>query len=181
MTAEPTPHTGFESPGYGELVRFAGSLTRDEYLQAEKLMQGKTIAAWQVSLLAAGWAALAGVLAWLGQQPIPALMMLVLGLMLGGVTKLWYAKAVEWDRNPEYRKHYYGTLGERGIDTYGSDSWLFMPWSEWTEWNADNNMLVVVSPRGGRILPMSHFDSTAEWEAACALCARYLVKTAPKS
>lgn len=166
--------------GAGNVIHFAGSLTRDEYVQAEQLMLGKTLVAWHISLLMAGWAVLAGVLTWLNQLPIPAMMMLLLGLALGVIAKLWYGKETTWDHNPDYRKHYYGTLSEAGIDTHGSNTWRFSPWSEWTGWNANDDMLVVLSPAGARIFPVSHFASWTEWEAARAMCARYLAKAASK-
>lgn len=166
--------------GDGNVIHFAGSLTRDEYLQAEQLISGKTLVAWQIALFLSAWALLAGVLTWLNQLPIPAMMMLLLGLALGVIAKIWYGKATTWDQNPDYRKHYYGTLSEAGIDTHGSNTWRFSPWSEWMSWNADDDMLVVLSTGGARILPVSHFASWAEWEVARALCAQHLTKTETK-
>lgn len=160
--------------GNGNGIQFAGSLTRDEYIQAERLMKDESIPAWSYILLMAIWALLAGVLTWLSHLLIPAVMMLLLGLILAGFAKSMHGNAVEWDCKPEYRMHLYGTISEDGIDTHCENSWRLSPWCEWSGWSASDDMLVALSPAGARILPVSLFSSWTDWEAARTLCAKHL-------
>lgn len=163
--------------GNGNTFHFAGSLTRDEFLQAEQLMRDQTISAWGAVLLLAVWALAAGALSLLNHTAIPAVMMLLLGLVLGGFARAMKIKDVAWDNNPDLRKHYYGTINENGIDTHGENTWRFHAWHEMTGWAASDDMLLVLSPGGAHVFPVSRFSSWTEWEHARNLCAAKLPET----
>jgi len=158
-----------------EVVRFAGGLTRDEYIQAEKLAPTSVIPLWKVLLLLGCGILIASI--WLIDDAYYASLAL---FMLGaGITMVLLGRAIKnqalaWDQNPDLRSHYYGTISEDGIDAHGEDSWRSTKWSEMTGWRTSGDMLLVLSPTGARVLPVSHFSSWNDWEHARTMCAANL-------
>lgn len=161
--------------GCWDAIRFSGSLTRDEYIQAEKLAATSVIPLWKLLLLL-GCGILIASIGLIGDAYYETLGMFMCGagmtmVLLGRIMK---NPELAWDQNPDYRRHSYGILGADGIDTHGENLWGFTRWSEMTAWKASDEMLVVLSPTGARVLPASHFSSLSQWYAACALCAAKL-------
>jgi hypothetical protein len=161
--------------GNWEAIPFAGSLTRDEYIQSEKLASTSVAPFWKILLLL-GCGILIASIGLVDSAGYAALDMFMLGagvtlVVLGRMLK---PQGVEWDRNPDHRRHYLGTISENGIDIHEENSWRFSAWSEMTGWKASNEVLVVLSPTGAHVFPVSYFSSREAWERACALCAAKL-------
>jgi len=167
--------------GNGNVIHFAGSVTRNEFLQAEQLMRDKTLSARVAALLLAVWAMLAGMLSLMDHAALPSVMMLLLGLALGGIAYALKIKELAWDNDPNFRNHYYGTINEDGIDTHGKNTWHFLAWQDMTGWAASDDMLVVSSPGGARVFSVPLFASWTEWEQARDLCAVKLPKMQTKA
>lgn len=160
--------------GNGKIIHFAGSLTRDEYIRADRMAVPKIISMWNMLRLLGAWAVVAGALALLSKALIPAMMMFLLGLVLVLTGRAVKNQGVGWDQNPDYRRHYFGMISEDGIDAHGNRSSRFTAWSEMTSWSACEDLLVILSPSGAHIFPVSYFSSLTDWTAAVNMCAANL-------
>lgn len=159
-----------------EAIFFAGSLSKNEFIQAGQLADPNRISWWKFMLSLGVWAISAGILAWLGNMEIPAVMMWLLGLAL-----MWMGKQLErehdvvWDRNPDCRGHVFGTINEDGIEVHGENFRRFTAWSKLTHWNfSGDDLLVVLSPMEARAFPSSFFADSTAWVRAQRMCVEKL-------
>lgn len=156
-----------------EAIYFAGSLSKDEFMRANKLAAPTRISWSKFMLGLGGWAIACAVLAGLGRLETPAILMCLLGLALVWMGwRLESEQALLWERNPNCRGHVFGVIGEAGIDAHGEDFWRFTAWPKLSHWaTSGDELLVVVSPIEARAFPASFFASSADYERARARCA----------
>jgi hypothetical protein len=157
---------------HGDAIYFSGSLTREEFIHADKLML--TTPFWKALLVMAGWALGTALMALIADTFIPGVLMLMLGLVL--VWFGWGAKktSIAWDYIPDCRAHVFGTISENGIDVYGENFWRFTAWSKLKNWNSSDEMLIVLSPSEARALPPSFFADSTAWTLAQTICSSKL-------